>query len=459
MRRLAAPLTTLLAVLPLAVEALAKLVLWRRPFFVQFYDPEGVYFYQGLRLLRGEVPTNVDHPGTPLQLLTAVVASFTGPSILRFDVFVAVAHWLIFALHFVAAIVLLRTVLRDAPPMLAIASVWTYLLAPAALEKTDVWTAEAMYFVLASIVLALLWRWWRAPSPRGALILGAAIGIAIATKILLLAWAGGAFVAVAMSRRGRDLVALCGGMIAGLMIGTLPVASKWAFMIGRLHTLSSLDPQETSFMVLLTTGKGWLLWLTVLIVFAALRARRETAPLLAFAGVAFVLCWGAVIPNPSFLYLLPTAAAAVVLLAAGAQARPAPPRAAQVGILAICGLLLAKSIHADIGAHRRRIDDGERIRAAIARIIPRDAIVVYSWRAPVPSFALRITTGSEEHALVATRYPREGHYTKWLRTVSLPPRATQWDYLVIQAEDLPAFPEPVGPVVASVAPYLIHRAP
>ena len=59
-----------------------KLLLRPRPFWVHYYDPEVIYFIQGLHLLRGEVPTNIDHPGTPLQLLSALLGAITGPSLL-----------------------------------------------------------------------------------------------------------------------------------------------------------------------------------------------------------------------------------------------------------------------------------------------------------------------------------------------------------------------------------------
>ena len=35
-----------------------------------------------LHILRGEVPSNIDNPGTPLQLLSALLGAITGPSLL-----------------------------------------------------------------------------------------------------------------------------------------------------------------------------------------------------------------------------------------------------------------------------------------------------------------------------------------------------------------------------------------
>ena len=75
------------AALPLLADSIYRVVIHPRPFWMHFYDPETIYFYQSLRLLGGHAPLNVDHPGTPVQLLGAVIALFTGRSPLQFDAF------------------------------------------------------------------------------------------------------------------------------------------------------------------------------------------------------------------------------------------------------------------------------------------------------------------------------------------------------------------------------------
>jgi hypothetical protein len=130
-----------LAILPIAVELFVKLAVYPRPFWVHDYDPEAIYFYQSLRILGGHAPLNVDHPGIPVQLLGALIALFTGRSPLQFDAFRLAAYIVSFALTAVAAVAVTRTLFRDASPWLAVAGVWTYFLAPMALERDLIFSA------------------------------------------------------------------------------------------------------------------------------------------------------------------------------------------------------------------------------------------------------------------------------------------------------------------------------
>ena len=280
---------------------------------------------------------------------------------------------------------------------------------------------------------------------------GWVLGVCVATKLLLLAWCGGAFAAMVVARRYREAFVLCVAIAAGTMLGTLPVAPRWGFMLGRLGVLSSLDPQEQGFVSVFLNAKGWLLWLVVVAALAIWR--RAPLTLVAFTVTAFVLNFIAVRSNPSFSYLLPTAMAVVALFAA--SVRGTMRRPVQLAVFVLCALLLAKSIRDDLGVHRRRIADAENLRAGVARLIPPGAVVVYGWRFPAPSYALRVMTDDpRDHALVATRYPRDGHYTPWSRRVYLPPGVRQWDYLVVQREHLHGLP---GTVVGEVPPYVVVR--
>lgn len=43
------------------------------PFYLHNADPEYCYFFNALNILQGKSPGHVDHPGTPLQMLGALV--------------------------------------------------------------------------------------------------------------------------------------------------------------------------------------------------------------------------------------------------------------------------------------------------------------------------------------------------------------------------------------------------
>lgn len=446
---------TVAALLPLAVEAAVKLVLRPRPFWVHFYDPEVIYFLQGLRMLRGQVPSNIDHPGTPLQVLSALVAAMTGSSLLRYDAFVSTVHVLMFVGHAAAVVLLLATVLRELPPMMQVVAIWTYLLAPGALERLDVWSPEGLYLLLGAIALAMLWRWRNAPSPRNALLAGVVIGICVATKLLLLAWAGAAVAAMLASRRVRDASVLGIGLVLGFAAGTLPIASEWVRMVSRIAILRTLDPQEQAWGTLLVTAKMWIAWMAVVIALLVLQRRRVRWPLAIFGLTSIALICFGVRHNPSFHYLLPWALGVMAVLVAASDG---VPRRLQIALLIICAVLLGRGLANDLGAHHRRIDDAERIQAQIAAIVG-ESVTVYSWRVPHPSFALHVMAEDpRDHAEVARRYPRDAVFT-WQRQVLLPPGVVAWDYLVITPERLREFRDPVGPQVGTAGPFLILKRP
>lgn len=448
-------LVTAAALAPIVVEAVVKLLLRPRPFWVHYYDPEVIYFVQGLQLLRGQVPSNIDHPGTPLQVLSALLTAITGPSLLHFERFVAVAHVLMFVTHVAAVLLLLYTVLSDLPPIMQVVAIWTYLLAPHALERLDVWSPEGLYLPIGAVALAALWSWWRAARPRSAFMAGVILGIGVATKLLLLAWAGAAVAAVLTTRRVRDTIFLGAGLVVGFAAGTLPIASEWGRMISRLGILKTIDPQEQSWFVLLSTAKGWLLWVLVVTILAVVGWRRLRWPFAVFGVVTVALICFAIRGNPSFHYLLPWALGMTALFAAAAQN---VPQRVQWVLLLLCGTLLGRAVWNDIAVHHRRIDEAEAIKAQITRMVG-DGVTVYSWRISHPSFALLIMTDDpRDHAEVARRYPRDGVYT-WKRTVLLPHGVRRWDYLVITPERLRSFPQPVGPVVGKAGPYAIVRRP
>jgi len=467
-RRLRTGGVAVIAVVPAAVDWIAKNVVWPRPFWVWFYDPETAYFYNGLRLLRGQVPDHVDHPGTTLQIVSAAIAVVSQPTPLRYEAFLALAHLLGLLLILAATVLLVTTIFRDAPPALQIAGAWTYFIAPHAFGLDDVWSPEVMYLPIAAIVFALFWRWWRTPGAMAAAFLGLSLGLAVATKFTFLAWVPAALAAVAVAHRYRDALLLAAAAAAGFVTGTIPAVYQYEHMFQRLFVLGTqprVGMRGGAWLVL--TAKGWLLWVVVIVVFAAARRRWRQLPMLTFVAFAICLNYLAMLRNASFKHLLPSCLAFVLLFAISASTPPRPHAAMQIVVLGLCALLTGKALIGDVGTHRRRIAQDTSLRAQIEAAVPRDAVVLYSWRVPIPSFALRILSDDpRNHAEVERRYPREGHFDargglfdRPRGRVFLPSGATRWDYLVIQPEALREFPETVGPVVARVGRYVVVRAP
>jgi hypothetical protein len=457
----------LIAVLPIAVDWIAKNVVWPRPFWVWFFDPETPYFYNGLRLLRRQAPYHVDHPGTTLQMLSAAIAALSGPTPLRYEAFLTAAHLLALVLILAATALLLATILREAPPALQIAGAWTYFMAPQALALDDVWSPELVYLPIAAVVFALLWRWWRVPGAVPAIFLGLALGLAVATKFTFLAWIPAALAACAVARQYRDAIVVAAAAAAGFAIGTIPAACQYERMLQRLFVLGTqprVGMEGGTWLVL--TAKGWFLWVVVIVVFAATRLRRRHLPMLTFVVVAIGLNYVGMLRNASFKHLLPSCLAFALLFALSVSAPPSPRVSVQAGVLGLCALLTGRAVINDIGTHRRRIAEHLSLRAQIEAAVPRDAVALYSWRVPIPSFALRAVSDDWHHAEIERRYPLEGHFDssgghfdRPRGRVFLPLGRRRWDYLVIDPQKLHDFPEPVGGFVARVGPYVVVRAP
>src|SRR4051794_2550617 len=85
----------LLVMVPVAVVWGYKVEWYPRPYWVTFYDPEAIHYYNGgLGIARGQTPTNIHNPATPLQLLNAGIIWGGGFGATDFPRFLPRAYWL-----------------------------------------------------------------------------------------------------------------------------------------------------------------------------------------------------------------------------------------------------------------------------------------------------------------------------------------------------------------------------
>lgn len=428
---------------PVLIDWTAKVLVWPRPFWVYYYDPEAIYFYGGLSLLRGRLPANVDNPGLPLDMLSALLAAITGPTPLRYAAFLAVAHTLGVVLTLAAIALLLSTLFRDAPAMLAVAGTWTFFLAPQAFERVDIWSPEILYFPLGAAIVSALWtRHVGASAFTG--------GVAVATKWVFLPSIPAIVIAAfALSGAGAAMIAAAAAAI-GFFGGVLPAILSLPSL---LHLV--VNPNDQSWLLLFTTSRAWVVWCLAVFAGAALTYDRRNRAFVLFAAVLIGLTFLGASRNPSFRYLLPAAIGVVVLFATMASARPRA--GVQAAFLVIAALLMTKTIRDDVASHRSRVTRGESVRAAIASALPPDAVVLYGWRAPVASFALRIMAHDvRDLDAIGRAYPREGAFNSWTGAISLPRGVTRFDYLVMTPEDLRRFP--ASTPVANAGDFIIAAA-
>ena len=455
-------LTAALALLPVVALWVWKTVIHVRPFWVHYFDPETSYFYEGLRIVHGGSPFNVDNPATPVQLVSAAIALFTGTSPLMYPAFIAVAHAFGLLLTIGGAFLLAHTLLRDAHPAIAIAAIWTWFLSPQALEYQLVWSPEMYFFGFGALAIVAIVRALDAPDMRRDALAGAAIGLVIATKFVFLAWLVALCVALFSVRRA--LVALAGALVAFAAITAVawPRYSAMASWLMKLATNAGMHGRGPrgvprlaevagGYAQTILTSKAWMCWLLVVMVCGVLAYRGGAKRIVVFAATASALVAVMAMRAPAFRYLMPIALCAMLVVAL-TRRRP-------IVLCAIAGLLLAKAIARDASDHRTRIESLTSLRARVERALP-PGVVVYSWRFSTPSFALRInTTNDALRNEIATRYPREGHYNDWTREVFLPPGARAWDVLVIDEALLPGFPQPVGRTIAKFEQYRVVLPP
>jgi hypothetical protein len=488
-------LVTALAFAPVALTWTLKVLVNPRPFWAWLYDPEASYLHAGLSLLRGAVPYHIEHPGTPVQMLSAVLLWFDRGRIVEMDGLRVAAYSVSLGLSAVALLVLSRTVLLQSHPAAAVAAIWTYFLCPQALEYLNIWCPEALFLFVAALALAAAWKFFRTPHPLWAALAGAAVGLCLATKVTFLGWLLALLLTVGLEPgrsavRALRVAASMLGALLGFVLATFPIAQAYprllAWLLGRASHAGQYGDYGTAagswhpraaelvhnLLAVMGSAKAWHVLLGVAVVLAAwhLRAERDSGPgrrLVRFALLAAAPTFMLLLRDPSLRYLLPAAPAAIVLVAAiPSSFRPSHARACALGLLLLTGSLLAKAVILDLRVHATRIAQQTSVRARLDALIgalrkerPR-TVVIYSWRQPEPSYALRlICFDPGDLAAIAARYPDEGNYESWTRTLRLPPGAERWDLIVLGQEDKAAFPGRLGASAGSVDDYEIFRAP
>ena len=154
------------------------------------------------------------------------------------------------------------------------------------------------------------------------------------------------------------------------------------------------------------TCKAWLLWCAI-VVGLLLLARRRHRGLLVFGSVSIVFSILMAMRTPTGRYFLPGALGVVALVGAVRDIRPRVAAVAFTIALAIAG----SAVVSDCRSHDRLIAAQGALRAEIDRAVERvrrpGDIIVFGWRTPEPSFALRFLAFEKEWIAETERlYPR-----------------------------------------------------
>jgi hypothetical protein len=459
-----------------------KVLLSPRPFWIHYYDPEVAYFWSGFSLLAGQRPINVEHPGTPLQLLSALLVWGLGRDPLAIDQYRAALYTIGLLANALAALCLLRTVLAGLPWQLQTAALWTYWLAPQSLEYLGVVSPEMFYLPAATLVLGAGWKacedlgnrarigWW-----------GVSIGLGVALKFTQLAWLPGAVGAMLLGRVAFPAFGwLLGGVCVGFVLGTAPVIHAYPYIFswltrfathsGEYGTGTAALPSSVELVDAVSTAvrssKAWHVWTLCAGALAVAEARAQGLATRQSRMVVFAMCTGfavyAMALRHFVLRYIALAGTVSLLLAALAARRPSFQKpVASSCALVIAGILVVKTALVDARAHAARIREVTELRSRIEGILaPHRAtrpglLVAYSYRAPEPSYPLLLW--APEPALAEQmhqRYPNRAAYNPWRRQVVTPEDRT-WDALVIRRDHLPTLPRVDTTPIGAAGDYVV----
>jgi hypothetical protein len=295
-RRVSNIIAFLAALAPMLAVWIEKVILVPRPLATAYADPEVYFFYDSLRLFLGSAPQNVDHPGTPVQILGALVLRFTGPTPLAMDTWRPVMYSIALLLNAAAVIILLQTLLREVPRPAAVAAIWTFWICPAAMRHVAIWSPETVYFFVTVLAIAAFHAYFIRSGAARAAWLGAAIGLCVAVKFVFLSWAIAAAIVVAIlgSKRVRDTALMLGATFGTFLLATLPAITRYDAMFRWITALVSRDdwygrshPASGSAIADLVTAvmqaKAWHLWIAIsFLMLLVVMKRGDTAMRAAF---------------------------------------------------------------------------------------------------------------------------------------------------------------------------------
>lgn len=482
-------LTVVLAFTPLLIYWFIKEFIVPRPFWVYYDHIESLYYYTSIELLEGITPHNLDNPGSIVQLAGVAVLALVGTSPQHYPQFVAVSHIFIVMLSFASTFVLVKYAMRSLPRSLAVSSIWTYFSFAVSLMYFHVWSPEAFYYIVGILgITSLLWLSGHPDRLRcmPVLIFGATIGAAISVKFTFLAWlpAMGVvlFLAAYSKNIGQDepiiecfkrglaysLLGFVGAIISFLLI-TFPMREGYSYMFSWIlqnamndgaygrgeiaaPVLSQAIENWTAFIM---GGKGWLLLVggaLLVVCWKALRglpregvARRKVLLVISFGVTAGIFSLLFVMRSYASRYMLPIGLVGVAVFVVFSCSIASSNKWIKYAVVIATGLLLLKTIDHDFNTHLAKIEQAEKLRKSgemrVAALASNSGIVhpvvVYGWRFPTPSFALRQHARLEEHQLAVDKiFANEGHYTPWPKgdTFRAPGGNADWDFAIIRNE-------------------------
>ncbi len=223
----------------------------RGPIWLQFRDPEYAYFFNSLNIVRGNPPEHIDHPGTPLQLLGALVIWSADPAVasegasLASAIGAAETH-----LHHLLALLLalcaltnlglgLVTWVSTRSLGLALVGQLGTFLAPVTAAFLFRPTPEILLIIFGKSLAGVLLLASSLKHGRRSLVLAALAGIicgaGVVTKIVFVPLV----LCLAFFQRWRAWAAVAIGLAGSMLVITIPIWPKLAKMFTWISNVST----------------------------------------------------------------------------------------------------------------------------------------------------------------------------------------------------------------------------
>lgn len=253
-----------LAILVVAGYASYAAVWAPRPYYLTEMDAEQDYYYNA-RLIAAGLPTSVHHPGTPVYYLGYGLLKLAGDEPSQTQRFFDLGYAAIGLLAALGFVVFWRSALRDMPFSLSLGILGAVVAWPPFLAYLNFFNADAFVLTVGLVASAVFWRALAAAPPTGRRleVIGAGcLGLCLAVKMSFIPFVialgcGYAIHAWRDERRQGVLIHTSGtlkratprltsivlALVAGFLVGVLPVIGRVPFILARVLIRPDVGPQ------------------------------------------------------------------------------------------------------------------------------------------------------------------------------------------------------------------------
>lgn len=445
-----------------------------------FFDHiEVLYYVSGIEVAQGFPPSNVDNPGTPIQLISFVLVHLLGENPEYYEQFIFIAHLLLLALNFIASVFLIRYSNHKIDWQLKIAGIWLFFAFSVSLTYLRVFGPEPFYYIFGAASLTFLFSLAKSPDEKTLLKLfffGASIGLLISTKFTFLAWLPGlSLVAVLVANKMvsteslRNLIVSLGGVFIAFFLITSSVSESYSYMfewvLGNISRDGSYGSGNTMAPNLSVAVENWgnfiksnRIWIAILLLIIVFTIKNQFFSksdlnnksrhlLFAFAMTSIFFSLLTVMRSYQHRYMLPIGLCGVVLFYNYAPLLSKKSIIKKSFFTCAVLTLLIKAMINEYNTHKHRILSSQslmnklniKLEIQIKRAKVTNPVIIYGWRMGHPALSLRQHPVKGNYLeKVDMLYPDTGHYTPWLEggKFRLPKDQTHWDFAIIRDDTL-----------------------